>query len=670
MPPAKPDRSANNWDYSSRAADPRLTGDQVIQRLGSGLAVCRRKRCKLRVSRLRPATNIQSKRAPCAEAKAYIADNRCAVADTKFDRRGILRIRGMHIDKSWLQESITRASRMHGVTIMHKSHRIAVGIATAVGLILLSGLPAQAPAQTAGAPTAAQANAVGMKCNGKPIATDPGSGKPIADPFKGKLAGPGLPEGLLPIDGKVRDSILLPDPPCQEIVSPAGQEDVGLANLQRGFDVYSWRTFIALNWPAKSTNVTSIDQAQADTPTRWEDMDNFKQLLDVMLPPKSPPPTWPTDRAGMEAERERLMPEQCRALDKQFPNRMIVKMIEESFNEPFKTGPLIDQQGHYAIFDILMNRQMFKYITDNHLNTKDGQMSAAKSGLFVDFPAGQNDTPGTDGTLGAFMLKVSWKILSPDEIRAKNFHMVKALVLMPQVPPDDPNAKRPCLPETLGLIGFHAVHKTASRPQWIWTSFEHVKNVPDKDEVANNKLDGPYNFFSVNCKDNCPAANATPPRPWDPNPTLQLKFRKDDSFKSQIVRETPLTDAAKNMNKIFHSLLPKASVWQNYMLLSTQWPSVFDCTKLHSQSSDAPAPKTDFLKQPDMTCSPAPTFFANSTLETYSQAESDGGVPLATSSCIACHGNAVGFQTRPSNPKPGEVNLNQSDFTFMLEKAK
>ena len=52
---------------------------------------------------------------------------------------------------------------------------------------------------------------------------------------------------------------------------------------------------------------------------------------------------------------------------------MIVKMIEESFNEPFKTGPLIDQQGHYAIFDILMNRQMFDYIMDNHLNTKAGQ---------------------------------------------------------------------------------------------------------------------------------------------------------------------------------------------------------------------------------------------------------------------------------------------------------
>lgn len=540
---------------------------------------------------------------------------------------------------------------------------LAAGLGTAAGLIFLSGLSAQSPAQTAGAPTTPQSNATGMKCNGKRI----------LDPFKGKLAGPSLPAGLLPINDKDKSDILKSGLPCQENVTPsaqadpAGKEDVGLDNLQRGFDFYSWRTFIALNSPADVN--TAIDQAQPDMQTRWEDMNNFKQLLDVMLPANMQPPKWPTDRAGMEAERERLMPEECRALHKQMPERTIVKMIEESFNEPFKTGPLIDQQGHYAIFDILMNRQMFDYITKNHLHTKAGQMSAANSRLSVDFPPGHNNTtPDTlDGTFGAFMLKVSWKILSPDEIQAKNFHMMKALVLMP---PGDPKAKRPCLPETLGLIGFHAVHKTVGRPQWIWTSFEHVKNVPDKDEVAADKFDGPYNFFSVNCKDNCPAPNATPPRPWDPDPALQLKFRKDDSFKSQIVRETPLTDAAKNMNKIFHSMLPEASVWQNYMLLSTQWPSAVACTPLHSQIFDAPAPKTDFLKQPDMTCSPAPTFLANSTLETYSQADSEGDVPLASSSCIACHGNAVGFQTRPSNPKPGEVYLNQSDFTFMLEKAQ
>jgi hypothetical protein len=536
------------------------------------------------------------------------------------------------------------------MSIMRYSRFIAAGFATAIGSLLLSGLPARSPAQTADTAADSKARAPGMKCNGSRI----------LDPFKGSLAGSDLPAGLFPIVDKDKSEILASGMPCQENVTttaqadPAGKEDAGLQNLQRGFDFYSWRTFIAMNSPADGS---SILKSQADTRTRWEDMDNFKQLLDVMLPARLQPPKWPTERAGMEAERERLIPEECSALHKQMPERMIVKMIEESFNEPFKTGPLIDQRGHYAIFDILMNRQMFDYITEHHLSTRAGQMSASNSGLFVDFPPGNN----ADVTLGAFMLKVSWKILVPDEIKAKNFHMVHALVLMP---PGDPKVKRPCLPETLGLIGFHAVHKTVGRPQWIWTSFEHRKNVPDKDEVAAGKFDGPYNFFNIGCKGDC-EANATPPRPWDPDPALQLRFRKDDSFKSQIVRETPLTNAAKHMNTIFQSML-QGTVWENYMLLSTQWPSAFGCTSLHSQSFTAPTPATDFLKQPDMTCSPAPTYLANSTLETYSQ----GDIPQASSSCIGCHGNAVGFQTRSSKPKPGDVQLNQSDFTFMLEKAQ
>jgi hypothetical protein len=559
------------------------------------------------------------------------------------------------------------------MSIMLCNRSSAAQLASATGGILLM-LSAASLAQTT-APAASPVQASGLECNGTRL----------LDPFKGKLAGPSLPPEVLASAVANKDSILKSGLPCQENVGtgaqgdPAGIEDFGLENLQRGFDFYSWRTFLALNSPDDGT--TPIEKAQADTPTKWEHMNNFKQLLDVMLPADQQPPIWPADAEGMNDERERLIPQACRDLlnarrdlKEDAPNRMIVKMIEESFNEPFKTGPLIDQQGHYAIFDILMNRQMFKYITDNHLNTKAGQ--AANADLAVDFPPGQN----AGAEFGSFMLKVSWKILTPEEIAAKTFHMRRALVLMP------PGEKRPCLDKTLGLIGFHAVHKTVGRPQWIWTSFEHVKNVPDRNEVAANKLSGGYNFFSVKCKADCPAENATPPFPWDPDPELALSFRKDDSFKSQIVRETPLTDAAKNMNAVFHSMLPANSVWQNYMLLSTQWPTAFltHCTGLHSQNAGSPSPQTDFVKQPDMTCSPAPTYLANSTLETYSQAEkkADGkadsladlrdapAVPLATSSCIACHSNAVGFQRTASNREGGRPNLNQSDFTFMLEKAQ
>jgi hypothetical protein len=553
---------------------------------------------------------------------------------------------------------------------MHHS----ASLAAAVGLFLLSVHSTPSTAQQVAATGAQPRAALGLACNGTPI----------FDSFKGPLGEADLPPGLLPIADKDRSDILTSGLPCQENARPSaqadptGKETSGLANLQRGFDFYSWRTFIALNSPADST---SIEQASPETPTKWEDMDNFKQLLDVMLTADLQPPKWPTDRQGMITERDRLAPKECKALreDRKYHDRMIVKMIEESFNEPFKTGPLIDQQGRYAIFDILMNREMFNYITANHLNTKAGQ--AENADLAVDFPAGHNDQPAQVGkppeahTLGAFMLKVSWKILSEAEKESKTFHTVDALVLMP---PNAswPDAARPCLPETLGLVGFHAVHKTTGRPQWIWTTFEHVKNAPDREEVAAKDLHGPYNFFNGDCNNNCPVVNATPPRPWDPNAALELSFRADNSYKSQIVRETPLTDAAKHMNTIFHSLLPPSSVWQNYVLISTQWPSAFatHCTSLHSLSQLDP--KTDFVKQPDMTCSPAPTYLANSTLETYSQADSNAdapdtpAVPLATSSCIACHSNAVDFQKTASNREAGRANLNQSDFTFILEKAQ
>jgi hypothetical protein len=551
--------------------------------------------------------------------------------------------------------------------IMHYRPLLSVGVVTAAALVVLTGLsgPASAQASAAAAAPPIKPLPLELKCNPNPLLPAAGA---FSDPFVGSLSGPTLPAGNIPVGDQDRSLILNSDLPCQEKVSATGPEAVGLENLQRGFDFYSWRTFIALNAP--DDGMTPIDHAKPDMRTRWENMDNFKQLLDVMLPARMQPPKWPTDKAGMEAERERLVPVECQDEHKKHPDWMIVQMIEESFNEPFKTGPLIDQQGRYAIFDILMNRQMFNYISDHHLYSKDGQQSAANSGLAVDFPVGQNSKDATPtqkaivADTGAFMLKVSWKILGPDEPRPDSFHQVKALVLMP--PPIDPKTKRLCLTETLGLIGFHAVHKTASRPQWIWTSFEHVRNVPDKDEVAARKFDGPYNFFNANCKDNCPEVNATPPRRfWQPDPALPLEF-KDATFKSQVVRETPLTDAAKNMNKIFHSML-KGTVWENYMLLSTQWPSLFaGCTSLHSVNPAEPLPGTDFQKQPDMNCSPAPTYFANSTLETYSQGE----IPLASSSCIACHGNAVSFQTSASNQKPGELRLNQSDFTFILEKAQ
>jgi hypothetical protein len=534
---------------------------------------------------------------------------------------------------------------------MHKSRRIAVGVAIASSIVALSGFPA-----------IAQTPAPSFKCN-------PMSDLRLAKPPEPK---PATPVTLTRIDDTTKSAILNSGLPCQEIVNPVEPEDhigpakTALENRQRGFDFYSWLTFIALNSPA-DRGIT-IDKSAPDTPTTWEDMKDFRQLSDVMLPPNMMPPVPnPNDPKPLEDENEkvRLMPPACQAQYTRGSGTMVIKMVEETFNEPFKTGPLIDQSGHYALFDILMNKAMYKYIYDHQLYSQAGQRDQAKSNLSIDFPEGHNlPAPGMPGSdPGAIMIKVSWKILNPDEVNSKKFHMVNALVSLPKSANSD--VEPPCLPETLGLVGFHVVHKTISRPQWIWTSFEHVDNVPEQREVDAGPLPHTYSFYDRSCNaSKCPV-NETPPRPWDPDPDSQLKFH--GSFNSQITRVTPLTPETVSMNEAFQGLL-KGTVWQNYMLISTQWPSGFPCAILQATVSppNSPVPQTDFLKQPDMTCAPAPAILANSTLETYSQ----GDIPLASSSCMACHGNAVSFQTRPANAKPGDIYFNQSDFTFMLEKAQ
>ena len=123
--------------------------------------------------------------------------------------------------------------------------------------------------------------------------------------------------------------------------------------------------------------------------------------------------------------------------------------------------------------------------------------------------------------------------------------------------------------------------------------------------------------------------NEPPPRPW--NPDVQ-PF--PGGFTSQVTRVVPLTPETVKLNDSFRQILD-GTVWQHYELISTQWPA------------DATSPT-------DPNGVPAPTFLANTTLETYSQGE----VPQASSSCMACHGNAVDTTGRPS------------DFTYILERAQ
>jgi len=413
--------------------------------------------------------------------------------------------------------------------------------------------------------------------------------------------------------------------PCQQKVNIFGLANNPMANLQRGFDFYSWLTFIAMNSPADGKVIGKGPRPGGDAMTKWEDLQNYRPLANVMLA-HGDRPEWGT----------RIVPEACKKLDG--PGKIVFQLGEEAFNQPFKSGPLIDQDGNFALFDILMNHPMFDFIVEKSLYSKAGQ---GKDGDTIIFPIGNNpgkNDKGEDipGRMGAIMLKVSYRILDPqkDKNLLSQFHTSDALIYFPGLPATKVGPA--CVEKKVGLVGFHVGHKTVGAPQWLWTSFEHVSNVPDAEDVTSGHLLPRYNFFSASCKKDCPAVNDTPPQPWDPDTTLKF----NGTYRSQVIREKMVPGfvlkEVADLNKSFRGIL-KGTVWENYMLLTTQWPS-------NSKSV------TDPLG------APAPTYLANTTLETYSQ----GRIPLASSSCMACHGNATTHH----------VPATASDFTFILEKAQ
>ncbi len=425
-----------------------------------------------------------------------------------------------------------------------------------------------------------------------------------------------------PIDPVVHDcNITKPDVPITPTLLTSGLPcsatiiaPFTLDNIQHGFDYYSWLTFLALNAPAGGT--TPIGKGSGpggDAATIWE---NWQDLNDMVPPSGGAPPPW-----GHRAPP----PPACRVIGAT-TSAQVMQMIAklpnlEATNQPFKDGPLIDQSGRYVRYQILANKPMFEYIVRNHLYNKSGQ---AKFTGTIDFPQGKVSSD-TTGTVGAIMIKAAWKILDGKDNR-RHFHTMLAYVYTP--PSTNPVVHAECKKQIVALVGLHVVHKTKSDPQWVWTTFEHVDNVPTPAQMHGHLL-AHYNFYNPACDTTKCPVNSTPPPPWNPN---NQPF--PGGFTSQIVRVIGLQPDVDTLNTGFQSILAP-TVWAHYKLISTQWP-------------------TNPTNPVDPTGSPAPVFLANTTMETYIQ----GRVPNVSSSCIRCHNIAT--DTAQKN----------ADFTYILSQAK
>src|SRR6516162_11931408 len=117
-------------------------------------------------------------------------------------------------------------------------------------------------------------------------------------------------QGSPPKPTPITRELLTRDLPCAPRVTAAGLTSDPLTNLQRGFDFFSWLTFIALNSPADAGK--SIGQGPGpggDAPTVWE---SYKQLPDVMLDKGARPLAWNVLSKAPEGHLEKFFsPSRC-----------------------------------------------------------------------------------------------------------------------------------------------------------------------------------------------------------------------------------------------------------------------------------------------------------------------------------------------------------------------
>jgi hypothetical protein len=380
---------------------------------------------------------------------------------------------------------------------------------------------------------------------------------------------------------------------------------------QASADTFSWLSFIALNWPS-NTSTCSADTSNGMNilsgtgPVVWE---TYLAPEQVFVKQGQQPAAW---CATANAASMSHIPAKVLELGQKTGVNRFIHMTSktETLSEIDQVmgGPLVDQNGRFVRYEIKMNMDEYNFITQNNLWNKAGQTEYGKSNTEVQMPAG----PSTYGPVGAMEIKASWKVLGAND-DTTSFYTITAIVYNDEDTMPSPGTN----PVTLGLVGLHISHRTASQSNWVWSTFEHNDNLTKS-------------FNNPNCKDcpvNQPIASKNP-QELDPNgQPLQSP--------TQVTRVNPIGDPfTEGINKYFQGML-QGSVWANYHLVGTQW---FQFEAVAQQ------------------------YLANTTMETYLQGPSPasyGNYPLkdgevfftdphyqpfsstSSSSCMGCHYTAA-----------------------------
>ncbi len=371
-----------------------------------------------------------------------------------------------------------------------------------------------------------------------------------------------------------------PDPLPDVPPTPPGQ------NPFPYFDNYSWRSFIALNWPGMTA---AAQRGQPDRGKKFGDAtgprvwETWKAGYEIFQPGATPPSPWNSYDGANPCGTGFVNTVTTLSAFTEFGD-----FNQATFSLSKVGNPLVAQNQTYARYEVRANQPEFDTIVQHRWYLADNLPTPAKP---VPFAAASSE------------IKAAWRILTDKDtpaIRSRYYVVSGAQVF--------DVATKKCVKQDVALVGFHIVTKTPARPQWIWSTFEQVDNVPGLTSEPKPPAGVPLSFNDPAKPQKLDPTKAPPPisptNPPQPSPAAM-----------QVVRKQKILDDTMKMNQAYWDLPEiKGTVWQNYMLVATQWP-----TKI--------APE-----QPDNDGSPFPVSgseVANTTMETYMQS---GG-----QSCMECH---------------------------------
>jgi hypothetical protein len=367
-----------------------------------------------------------------------------------------------------------------------------------------------------------------------------------------------------------------PNPPVASVVSPAVPADVcipkGFTDLTIDFfDDFSWKSFLALVAPEGEARV----------------FEKYKAMWEVFHEDGSAPGSAPQFNA-------------CSAKTK--PGDLVLASFSGysdigQAGDGALLGPLVAQNGRYVRYLESYNSVAYDHVVANRWYLRSH---------LPEVPVPRPDIPPMQFPNGSIAVKSAWVEMqgfTPDQ--QKRFYTRTAVVKDP--------ATGQCSSETVGLVGLHIIQKTPSRPQWIWSSFEHVDNVPPAEPGSTGKF-----TFHDGGAGPMPATNPLNLIPLAPQPARPFNVAR--------IEKLPIHPKTAATNQAYRKLLA-GTVWSNYQLVMTQWPLAPGDQSIPVSAKQAGDIFETFPGDG------ATSTFANMSMETFNQNRPAQG-------CMNCHNRA------------------------------